>query len=118
MAFRRMLSVLVVMMTGGSPGGEERHDRLPRDHVEIIRTTAEGRIECVSHHDDWDNVDWEAPLGTDGAVQRSLYRDVTSHVLVEGQEWLLMEPAAHEIRRRNRVRLYFSVLVIFVIILC
>ena len=120
MGFRRMISVLVVMMMGCSPGGEEGQDdgRLPGDHAEVIRTTAEGRIECVSHHDDWDNVDWEAPLGADGAVQRSLYRDVTSHVLPEGQEWLLMEPAAHEIRHRNRVRLSFSVLVIFVIILC
>ena len=54
-------------------------------------TTAEGRIECAPHHDDWDNVDWEAPLGADGAVQRSLYQDVTSHVLPEGREWLLME---------------------------
>ena len=81
-------------------------------------TTAEGRIECASHHDDWDNVDWEAPLGANGAVQRSLYRDVTSHVLTERKEWLLMEPAAHEIRRRSRVRLSFSSSVIFLIILC
>ena len=67
-----MISVLVVMMMGGPPGGEERQDMLPGDKVEVIMTTAEGRIECVSHHDDWDNVDWEAPLGADGAVQRSL----------------------------------------------
>ena len=100
-------------MMGGSPGGDEGHDRLPRDHVDVIVTTAEGRVECAPHHDDWDNVDWEAPLGADGAVQRSLYRDVTSHVLAEGQEWLLMEPAAHEIRRRHRVCLAFSFFVIF-----
>jgi len=108
MALRRVISVLVVMMMGGPPGGEEDHDRLPGDQVEVIVTTAEGRVECVRHHDDWDGVDWEAPLGADGAVQRSLYRDVTSHLLSEGREWLLMEPAAHEIRRRSRVCLSFS----------
>ena len=79
----------------------------------MLVTTAEGRVECAPHHDDSDNVDWEAPLGADGAVQRSLYRDVTSHVLAEGQEWLLMEPTAHEIRRRHRVCLSFSSFMIF-----
>ena len=106
MAFGRLLQVFVVMMIGGPPGGEEDHDRLPGDRMEVITTTAEGRIECVRHHDDWDGVDWESPLGADGAVQRSLYRDVTSHVLPEGREWLLMEPAAHEIRHRSRVCLF------------
>ena len=108
MAFGRMLLVLVVMMMSGSRGGEEEHDRLPGDQIEIVVTMAEGRIECARHHNDWDNVDWEAPLGADGAMQRSLYRDVTSHMLLEGQKWLLMEPAAHEIRRRSRVCLSFS----------
>ena len=106
MAFGRLLSVFVVMMMGGPPGGEEEHDRLPGDQVEIVVTTAEGCIKCAPHHDDWDSVDWEAPLGADGAVQRSLSRDVTSHVLPKGREWLLMEPAAHEIRRRSRVCLF------------
>ena len=113
MAFRRSTFVLVVLMMGGSPGGDKGQDRLPGDQVDIIVTTAEGRVVCAPHHDDWDKVDWEAPLGTDGAVQRSLYRDVTSHVLGEGQEWLLMEPAAHEIRCRHRVCLSFSFFVIF-----
>ena len=105
--------VLVVMMMGGSPGGDEGQDRLPGDQVDIIVTTAEGRVVCAPHHDDWDEVDWEAPLGADEAVQRSLYMDVTSHVLAEGQEWLLMEPTAHEISRRHRVCLAFSSFVRF-----
>ena len=112
--FRRSMSVLVVMMMGGSPRGDEGQDRLLGDQVDVIVTTAEERVVCAPHHDDWDEVDWEAPLGVDGAVQRSLYRDVTSHVLAEGQEWLLMEAAAHEIRRRHRVRLSFS----FIMICC
>ena len=118
MAFGRLLSVLVVIMMGGSPGGDEGQDRLPGDHVDVLVTTVEGRIECALHHDDWDDVDWEAPLGADGAVQRSLYRDFTSHVLPEGQEWLLMEPAAHEIRRRHRVCLAFSSFVTFYDLKC
>ena len=112
MALRRMVAMFVVMMMGGPPEGEGEGDRLPGDQVDVIATREDGRVECVRHHDDWDGVDWEAPLGTDGAVQRSLYRDVTSYVLPEGQEWLLMEPAAHEIRRRNRVCLSFSSYVI------
>jgi len=100
--------VFSAMMMGGPPGGGEEQDRLPGDREEILVTSEDGRIECARHHDDWVDVDWEAPQGADGAVQRSLYRDVTSYVLPEGREWLLMEPAAHEIRRRSRVCLSFS----------
>ena len=107
------MSVLVVMMMGGSPGEDEGQERLQGDQVDVVVTTAEGRVVCTPHHDDWDGVDWEAPLGADGAVHHSLYRDVTSHVFGEGHEWLLMEPAAHEIRRRHRVRLSFFFIVIF-----
>ena len=105
-----MIAVFMVMMMGGSPGEEGDQDRLPGDQVDVIVTREDGRVECARHHDDWDGVDWEAPLGADGAVQRSLYRDVTSHVLPEGQEWLLMEPAVHEIRRRSRVCPFFLLL--------
>ena len=99
--------MFMVMMMGGPPEGEGDQDRLPGDRVDVLVTREDGRVECARHHDDWDEVDWEAPLGADGAVQRSLYRDVTSYVLPEGREWLLMEPAAHEIRRRSRVCLSF-----------
>ena len=110
MALGRMIAMFMVMMMGGPPEGEGGQDRLPGDQVDVLVTREDGRIECARHHDDWDEVEWEAPLGADGAVQCSLYRDVTSYVLPEGQAWLLMEPAAHEIRRRSRVRLSFLLL--------
>jgi len=108
MTVRHMIAALTVMMMGGPPEGGEDQGRLIGDRDEILVTSEDGRIECARHHDDWMDVDWEAPQGADGAVQRSLYRDVTSYVLPEGREWLLMEPAAHEIRRRSRVCLTFS----------
>ena len=52
MAFRRSMSVLVVIMMGGSPGGDEEHERLPRDQVDVVVTTAKGRVVCAPHHDD------------------------------------------------------------------
>ena len=61
MTLGRMIAVFTVMMMGGPPEGEEDHDRLPGDRVDVLVTSEDGRIECARHHDDWDGVDWEAP---------------------------------------------------------
>lgn len=102
MAFFRLLSILVVILMCGSGGDED--ERLDGDKIEMIITTADGRVVCEPHHNDWVEVVWEGDQAADRSFQRSMNRDYPLQPMPEGQpEWLLMEPYAHEIHQRTRV---------------
>lgn len=91
------------MMMGG-PLDEQGGELLDGDGTDMIMTALDGPLMCAPHHYDWAGVAWEAAPGADGSTQRSMYRDVPLLPLPDEEEWLLMEPFAHEIRRRTRGR--------------
>lgn len=102
-AFTRLLAALIFMMMGG-PLDEQGGELLDGDGTDMIMTALDGPLMCAPHHYDWAGVAQEATPGADGSTQRSMYRDVPLLPLPDEEEWLLMEPFAHEIRRRTRGR--------------
>lgn len=117
MSFPRLLS-LILMMTIAAPDNKDEHNEgessqmgaqralsmLDGDQEESTFTDEHGIRRCNSHHDDWDDIDWQ---GADrpSRGRHLIYHDMSPNVS-SVHPWLLMEPASHEISNQTQVHIY------------
>ena len=85
------------------PHDGDQEGRLEGDHDDATYTDAEGDLRYHPHHDDWVDNTWYDADGVNRG-RHIVYRDVTRPTPVPNVPWLLMEPIAHESRRRSWVR--------------
>ena len=85
------------------PHDGDQEGRLEGDQDEVTYTDSEGDLRCRPHHDDWVNYTWYVADRVNRG-RHIIYRDVTRPTPVPNVPWLLIEPIAHESRRRTWVR--------------